>query len=106
MRNGDYSPTRLEAQSDAAQLLTNAKLNSNVENSVSIITMGGASYIDSFPTHHINLCRPKVMVTLTSDNGKLMHALNSVPFEGSTANLKSALQVAQVLCIYHYRPIL
>lgn len=36
------------------------------------------------------------MVTLTSDNGKLMHALNSVPFEGHSANLKSALQVAQV----------
>lgn len=44
MRNGDYSPTRLEAQGDAAQLLANAKLNSNVENAVAIMTMGGSSY--------------------------------------------------------------
>lgn len=44
MRNGDYSPSRLEAQADAVQLLTNAKLNANVENSASIMTMGGDSY--------------------------------------------------------------
>ena len=43
MRNGDYSPSRLEAQADAAQLLANVKLQDNVENAVSIITMGGDS---------------------------------------------------------------
>lgn len=37
------------------------------------------------------------MVTLSSDQGKLMHAISSVPFEGDSVNLKSALQVAQVL---------
>jgi 26S proteasome regulatory subunit N10 len=43
MRNGDYSPSRLEAQADAAQMLANVKLQANVENAVSIITMGGES---------------------------------------------------------------
>jgi 26S proteasome regulatory subunit N10 len=36
------------------------------------------------------------MVTLSSDQGKLMHAISSVPFEGDSVNLKSAVQVAQV----------
>lgn len=44
MRNGDYHPTRLEAQKDAAQLLIQTKLRSNVENAVAIMTMGGPSY--------------------------------------------------------------
>ena len=39
------------------------------------------------------------MVTLTSENSKLMHALNSVPFEGSSANIKSAVKVAQVISV-------
>lgn len=98
MRNGDYSPSRLDAQSDAVQLLTNAKLNANVENAVSIMTMGGPSYINWYKVYIlILLVRPKVMVTLSSDQGKLMHAVSSVPFEGDSVNLKSALQVAQVL---------
>ncbi len=45
MRNGDYSPTRLEAQKDAVLLLSNAKLMANVENSVSIMTVAGQSYM-------------------------------------------------------------
>lgn len=37
------------------------------------------------------------MVTLTSEQGKLLHAISSVSIEGSTGNLKSALQVAQLV---------
>lgn len=35
MRNGDYIPTRMEAQHDAANLLCGSKTNSNPESTVS-----------------------------------------------------------------------
>jgi 26S proteasome regulatory subunit N10 len=41
MRNGDYTPTRLEAQNDAVTFLFNAKTQSNPENTVGLITMAG-----------------------------------------------------------------
>ena len=44
MRNGDYTPSRLEAQSDAVTLLFNAKTQSNPENKVALMTMGGKRY--------------------------------------------------------------
>lgn len=41
MRNGDYAPSRFEAQSDAVNLLFSAKTQSNPENMVGLISMGG-----------------------------------------------------------------
>lgn len=43
MRNGDFIPSRLDAQLDAAHLICNAKRQANVENSIAVITMGGSS---------------------------------------------------------------
>jgi 26S proteasome regulatory subunit N10 len=43
MRNGDYLPTRFEAQNDAATLIFNGRTNSNPENSVGLISMAGKS---------------------------------------------------------------
>ena len=40
-RNGDYSPSRLEAAKEAANYLASRKLADNVENCVGIMTMGG-----------------------------------------------------------------
>lgn len=40
-RNGDYTPTRFEAQVDAVGLLFNAKTQSNPENTVGLMSMGG-----------------------------------------------------------------
>ncbi len=40
MRNGDYGPTRLDAQQDATGLLISGKLGSNPENTVGLITYG------------------------------------------------------------------
>ena len=39
MRNGDYAPTRFGAQSEAAITLFQAKVDSNAENTVGIMTM-------------------------------------------------------------------
>lgn len=41
MRNGDYVPSRLEAQHDAANLLCGTKTQSNPESTVGILTMAG-----------------------------------------------------------------
>lgn len=41
MRNGDYIPTRLEAQHDAANLLCGTKTQANPESTVGILTMAG-----------------------------------------------------------------
>jgi hypothetical protein len=41
MRNGDYTPSRLDAQYDAAVLLCDAKIEDHPESTVGILTMGG-----------------------------------------------------------------
>lgn len=43
-RNGDYSPSRLEAAKEAVNYLASRKLADNVENCVGIMTMGGLQY--------------------------------------------------------------
>lgn len=39
MRNGDYSPSRFEVQSDAVKTIFQTKIDSNPENTVGIMTM-------------------------------------------------------------------
>ena len=41
MRNGDFAPSRLESQQDAVNLVCTAKLNSNQENSVALMSLSG-----------------------------------------------------------------
>jgi 26S proteasome regulatory subunit N10 len=41
MRNGDYAPTRFEAQSDAVTTVFGRKIDSNPENTVGVMTMAG-----------------------------------------------------------------
>ena len=43
MRNGDYIPTRMEAQHDAANLVCGTKTQSNPESTVGVLTMAGKS---------------------------------------------------------------
>ncbi|KAF8107761.1 hypothetical protein N665_0117s0032 [Sinapis alba] len=58
MRNGDYSPSRLQAQTEAVNLLCGAKTQSNPENTVGILTMAGKGV--------------RVLTTLTLDLGKIL----------------------------------
>eukprot|EP01114_Cavostelium_apophysatum_P024756 TRINITY_DN980_c0_g1_i1.p1 TRINITY_DN980_c0_g1~~TRINITY_DN980_c0_g1_i1.p1 ORF type:complete len:389 (-),score=127.08 TRINITY_DN980_c0_g1_i1:130-1296(-) len=81
MRNGDYTPSRLEAQADAVNLLCNAKTQSNPENTVGVIACAGKS--------------PEVLVTLTSDLGKILTALHDVKIT-TRLNFVSGVQVAQL----------
>uniref|UniRef100_A0A5B6ZR56 26S proteasome non-ATPase regulatory subunit 4 homolog n=1 Tax=Davidia involucrata TaxID=16924 RepID=A0A5B6ZR56_DAVIN len=67
MRNGDYSPSRFQAQADAVNLICGAKTQSNPENTVGVLTMAGKGV--------------RVLVTPTSDLGM---------------NLAAGIQVAQL----------
>lgn len=80
-RNGDYIPTRFQAQSDCVFLLAQAKGNQNPENTVGVLTMAGKT--------------PRVIATPTSEVHKLTNALQSVEIEGES-NLANAVQVAQL----------
>jgi len=81
MRNGDYTPTRKEAQHDAVNLICGAKTQSNPESTVAIATCAGKS--------------PAVLVTLTSDLGKILSASHNLKLGGSL-NFVAGIQVAQL----------
>ncbi|KAL7275128.1 proteasome regulatory particle base subunit rpn10 [Rhizina undulata] len=78
-RNGDYTPTRFEAQEDAVSLIFSAKTAANPESSVGLMTMGGKG--------------PEVLVTLTTDFGKILTGLHDTKIKGGT-HLATGIQVA------------
>lgn len=80
-RNGDYLPSRFGAQCDAVNLIFSAKINSNPESSVGLMSMGGA--------------QPEVLTTLTTDEGKIVDGLHRTKIKGS-AHLSTALNVASL----------
>ncbi|KAL5181273.1 26S proteasome non-ATPase regulatory subunit 4 [Glycine soja] len=88
MRNGDYSPSRFQAQADAVNLICGAKTQSNPENTVGVLTMAGKGV--------------RVLVTPTSDLGKIlacMHVELRVDAGldiGGEMNLAAGIQVAQL----------
>ena len=81
MRNGDYPPSRWDAQADAVNILFDAKTNSHPENMVGILTMAGQS--------------PEVLASLTQDIGKVFAAIHASKLAGSL-NLVSGINVAQL----------
>ncbi|ORY82702.1 hypothetical protein BCR37DRAFT_337753, partial [Protomyces lactucae-debilis] len=80
-QNGDYTPSRYDAQRDAVHMLFQAKTNANPESAVALMTMGGQG--------------PDVLVTLTDDFGKMLSALHSTKIHGSS-HFTTALQVGQL----------
>jgi len=81
MRNGDFAPSRMEAQQDAVNLLAGAKTQSNPENSVGVLSMAGRGV--------------EVHVALTSDVGKILSLSHGIKI-GEKANLMGSIQVAQL----------
>lgn len=79
--NGDWLPSRLEAQRDAANILCGAKTNDNPENSVGLLTMAG---------EHV-----EVRVTPTQDLGQMLKGLHDIPV-GGKCDIVLALQTAQL----------
>ncbi|KAG8660240.1 26S proteasome non-ATPase regulatory subunit 4 homolog isoform X1 [Manihot esculenta] len=81
MRNGDYSPSRFQAQADAINLICGAKTQSNPENTVGVLTMAGKGV--------------RVLVTPTSDLGKILACMHGLEI-GGELNLAAGIQVAQL----------
>ncbi|XP_038876565.1 26S proteasome non-ATPase regulatory subunit 4 homolog [Benincasa hispida] len=81
MRNGDYAPSRFQAQADAVNLICGAKTQSNPENTVGVLTMAGKGV--------------RVLVTPTSDLGKILACMHGLEIGGET-NLAAGIQVAQL----------
>ncbi|KAK0633473.1 hypothetical protein B0T14DRAFT_506946 [Immersiella caudata] len=80
-RNGDYTPTRFEAQADAVNIIFQTVTQGNPESSVGLMSMGGKG--------------PEVLVTLTTDQGKILEGLHRTKkkIRGS-AHLTTGIQVA------------
>ncbi|KAJ6807650.1 26S proteasome non-ATPase regulatory subunit 4-like protein [Iris pallida] len=81
MRNGDYNPSRFQAQADAINLICGAKTQSNPENTVGVLTMAGKGV--------------RVLVTPTSDLGKILACLHGLEV-GGQMNITSGIQIAQL----------
>ena len=67
-RNGDYIPSRWEAQRDAANLIFHTKTQSNPESSVGLLSMGGSG--------------PEVLTTLTTNFGAILDGLHRTKIGG------------------------
>jgi len=79
MRNGDYVPTRLQAQQDAVNTICRFKLRSNPENNVGLLT----------------LANTEVLATLTTDEGKILTSLHKVAPNGNI-NLITGIRIAHL----------
>jgi len=88
MRNGDYVPSRLEAMQDAANLVSNAKMQANAESTVGVMSLAGKG--------------PEVLVSPTDDMGKILNSLHDVSMFGRHLNLADGVQVA-ALALKHRR---
>ncbi|KDR74362.1 hypothetical protein GALMADRAFT_250234 [Galerina marginata CBS 339.88] len=83
MRNGDYQPTRFDAQSDAVNVIFQTKIDSNPENTVGIMTMAGKG--------------PEVLVTHTKDLGQVLGGVHAASSKiGGEIDIPTALAVAQL----------
>lgn len=76
-----FSPSRWEAQSDAVNLIFSAKTQANPESSVGLMSMGGKG--------------PEVLVTLTTDFGKILDGIHRTKIRGGT-HLTTGIQIAGV----------
>ncbi|KAG5856459.1 hypothetical protein ANANG_G00008180 [Anguilla anguilla] len=80
MRNGDFLPTRLQAQQDAVNIVCHSKTRSNPENNVGLITMA-------------NNC--EVLTTLTPDTGRILSKLHAIQLRG-TISFCTGIRVAHL----------
>eukprot|EP01059_Diplonema_ambulator_P033740 TRINITY_DN719_c0_g1_i1.p1 TRINITY_DN719_c0_g1~~TRINITY_DN719_c0_g1_i1.p1 ORF type:complete len:348 (+),score=140.69 TRINITY_DN719_c0_g1_i1:37-1080(+) len=81
MRNGDFTPNRLQAVSDACNVLAAQKTQINPENGVGFLTMAND--------------RVKIVETLTPDLGRILSSLTNLA-PGGKLDLVKGLQVGQL----------
>ena len=83
-RNGDYVPSRWDAQADAANLIFQYKTQANPESSVGLMTMGATG--------------PEVLTTLTTNPAKILDGLHRTKIRGES-HLHTAIMIASVRSI-------
>ena len=82
-RNGDYAPTRFDAQADAVNVIFQHVISGNPESSVGLMSLGGKG--------------PEVLVTLTTDQGKILEGLHRTKKKiHGTSHLATSIQVASL----------
>jgi len=79
MRNGDFVPSRLQSQFDAVNMISLAKTKAHPENNVGLLSMADN----------------RVLVTLTTEVGKIMSKLHQVKPAG-TVDLVRGIKVANL----------
>jgi len=79
MRNGDFLPTRLQAQQDAVNLVCHSKTRANPENNVGLLTLANV----------------EVLATLTSDVGRILSKLHQVQPNGNM-NIMTGIRIAHL----------
>lgn len=80
MRNGDFIPTRMQAQQEAINLVCHSKTRSNPENNVGLISLAN---------------RVEVLTTLTTDVGKILAKLHQVQPSGDI-NFLTGMRIAHL----------
>ncbi|KAI1770896.1 hypothetical protein F4818DRAFT_224956 [Hypoxylon cercidicola] len=82
-RNGDYQPSRFDAQADAINIVFESITQSNPESSVGLMSMGGKG--------------PEVLSTLTTERGKLLDGLHRTKKKISgSSHLATGIQIASL----------
>nr|XP_046218515.1 26S proteasome non-ATPase regulatory subunit 4-like isoform X1 [Oncorhynchus gorbuscha] len=71
MRNGDFLPTRLQAQQDAVNIVCHSKTRANPENNVGLISMA-----------KFDCSNCEVLTTLTPDSGRILSKLHAIQPKG------------------------
>lgn len=79
MRNGDYFPSRLAAEREAAFSVFSAKMRQNPQNSVGLMTLSGT-----------------VKVSFVSNSSRFQVGIRETEIEKNEPTLASAIQVAQL----------
>ncbi|CAJ0963369.1 unnamed protein product, partial [Mesorhabditis belari] len=80
MRNGDFAPTRLQCQQDAANLVVQCKLRANPENAVGVLSMAG---------------EVTVLSTMTQESSRLFMKLHQLEPKGE-CKVISAIKIAHL----------
>ena len=85
-RNGDFQPSRFDAQADSVNIIAEHVLNDNPESSVGLMSMGGKG--------------PEVLTTLATERGKILSGLHRTKKNISgSCHLSTAIQIASVCCL-------
>lgn len=82
MINGDFFPTRLDAQQDSASLIASDRTRGNAESTVGVIAMSGKGV--------------KLLTSPTEDMERIHASLAKVTTNGTHINLITSIQIAQL----------